>query len=228
MAEYDAKEREKYGGAKAPLPVSPDQLPDQLAKSKSFTSRDEVERRIMLDLGRWVALEGEWKDERRVFVPRWMAYDLLKNSETIAFLISELFPNDLFFLYSINMDDVATATARIHEILFGRVYPQMYNIICATLQIDDDERGLLERRITPRDLLEIFCVIMEDNIVNQNLKAITKKIQAVLGEKFNLESVFPNISDIMGERYTAPSESTPTSNSSSYGNTGISTKKNNG
>lgn len=220
MAEYSEQERQKYGGADAPKPVAPDQTNTHLENSKMFSSRDEVEKRIMLDLGRWVSLEGEWNGERRIFVPRWMAYELLRNSETIAFLVSELFPKDLFFLYSINMDDVATATARIHEILFGRVYPQIYDIICTTCQIDEEERALLERRITPRDFLEIFCVIMEDNIVNQNLKAITKKIQAVVGEKFNLANVFPSIYDSTGVQYGTPSTPTPTNNSSSFGSTG--------
>lgn len=223
MANYDEQERQKYGGAEAPPRVSPDQ-PDYLDKSKVFQSRDEVERRIMLDLGRWVALEGEWKGERRIYVPRWMAHDLFVNSETIAFLISELFPHDLFFLYSINMDDIATATARIHEILFGRVYSQVLDIICATCQVDDEDRGVFERRITPRDLLEIFCVVMEDNVVNQNLRAITKKIQAVVGEKFNLENVFPSILDGTVGQSQTHSAPTPMSNSSSSGNTGTSQK----
>lgn len=224
MAQYSEEERQRIMGKPPPNKPTNDNLPPHLAGSQKFNSRDEVERKIMLDLGRYVSLEGEWHDERRVFVPRWSAHELFVNSETIAFIISELFPNDLFFLYSINMDDVATAAARIHEILFGRVYPQILDIICTTLQIDDDERGLFERRITPRDLLEVFCVVMEDNLTNENLRAITKKIQAVLGEKFNLESVFPNISDIMGVPPEALLPRTPMSNSSSSGSTGTSTK----
>lgn len=217
-------------------------MPDEKAVSdkRSFASRDQIERAILLDKGRRVGLEGTWKickdthgkdivDEKgnlvwtwgnEIWVPRWSLRMMLQCSDRIASIIATLFPDDMSFLFKIDMNELATAAAKINEILFFKVAPEVFDICCYTLGIETDEdRSLFERRVTPRDLLEIFVTIIEHEINNESMQAITKKVQRLLGEKFSLENVFPNLSEVMAGLPMPSLMDIPQANSISYPNT---------
>lgn len=193
--------------------------PDVPNMEQPYGSRTEVEQKIFLDRGLIVTLEGSWKGRREIFVPRWSMYAFIQSGKAISEMVYILFPNDLFFLYNINSDEMATAAARIYDILIGKVYPQMAEIVMSTCGILPDERGAFERSITPRDFMEIFTVIFEQNLGSEELRAITKKLQRLLGEKFRLENAFPTISDIMGEDLYNALTISPTNSSPFSGST---------
>lgn len=203
-------------------PQRPAPLPNQAVSDTRASGREAVERAILLDQGSFVDIEGTWKtcrdlvtkkeildadgkpvwrDESKVFVPRWSLRQMMLCSDRIATIITTLFPGDLFFLFNVEMEEIATAAARVNEILFHRVGPQVFDINAMTCGVEsDEERALFERKLTPRDHLEIFVKIVEHEINNDNMQAITKKVKRLLGEKFSLENVFPSISDFMAEQ----------------------------
>lgn len=211
-----------------------------VADSRRFNSRDQVERAVLLDKGRLVGLEGTWQtckdgqgrdklDEegklnytwgREIWVSRWSLRMMMQCSDRIAKIIATLFPNDLSFLFTVDTSQLATAAAKINEIIFYRVASEVFDICCITCGVmTDEERALFERKITPRDLLEIFTTIIEHEINNDNMQAITKKVRRLLGEKFSLENVFPNLSELTEELLTQFSTGTPPINLTSSPNT---------
>lgn len=188
------------------------------AESRRILGRDQIERTILLDKGCFRGLEGTWKtckdahgkdvvDEggklvwtwgNKIWIPRWSLRQMMQCSDRIARIVATLFPDDLFFLFTVDMSELATAASRINEILFYQVAPEVVDICCFTCGVEtDEEREQFINSITPRDILEIFTTVVEKEISNENMQAITKKVQRLLGERFSLENVFPNLGDIM-------------------------------
>lgn len=225
-------------------PQRPVENQGQAVLDKRASGREVIERAILLDKGRHIDIEGTWKTCRdlisgkeikdndgnviwtegsKLWIPRWSLRQMVSCSERIATIITTLFPGDLFFLFNVEMEEVATAAARVNEILFHRVGPEVFDINCMTCGVEtQEERALFERKLTPRDHLEIFVTIVEHEINNDNMQAITKKVKRLLGEKFSLENVFPSLSDFTAEQSNQFLTDLQATNSTSFPNTPLS------
>lgn len=201
-------------------------------EKKAFQSRDEVEQKGLFYRGRMVKMTDTiWLGQDTIFLPKWnmdLAYDL---GRTITQIIATLFPHDWFFLASIDTTKVATGAARIYHIVYDEIYPQAMEVVQKTLRsteykdaeyhvsMDDEEWSKLKRALSPLDFLELFVSVVEQEINNEVMQALSKKVQRLLGERFALENAFPSISETMEEVSTSLLEQLRSSNLQSSTNT---------
>lgn len=175
-----------------------EQLANFQGKDKIFKDRDDVEVKALLDQGRVVELEGVWNGKKTLLVPRWSVRRFYSCGHWIALIIANLFPHDLFFLLQVDITKQATAAAQIWEIL-SRVYNEVAKVICITCNIKEEEAEEFFEAISQIDFLELFCTIIEQEINNQTVEAITKKFQRLLAERFQLENVLPDFGELSEE-----------------------------
>lgn len=201
--------------------------------TKVFQSREEVEQQALFYRGRHVTLKDSiWDGSNKVFIPKWSMETSFELGKTITTIIAILFPNDWFFLASLDTTRVATAAARLYHVLFENIYPQMCEVVQYTLRsstlpsdglyhvpMTDEEFSKFKRAVSPQDFMEIFVSIVEQEINNQVMQALSKKVQRLLGERFALENAFPNISELMEEASTSLLEQLRSSSSQSSTNT---------
>lgn len=181
-----------------------------------FKNRGDVEAAIVFDKYRDIKLQGSWEGQSSIRVPRWMAKQYFELSEEIAQLIMQLFPNNYFFLFYVDHSKIASAVAEVQEVLFNKVGKTMVRVIMRTCKIDEAREDEFLESVTGWDLIEVFLCIVEMNINNDMMRAMQKKFRRLLGERFALENVFPELEDIMdGHRNTA-STASPTKNSLSF------------
>ena len=191
--------------------VAPDGLPE-----KVFNSRNEAEIDILYDKGVDVKLDGSWKGKQIIHVPRWNLRKAHSCGKYVAQIIMDLFPNDVLFLVQINFDDKATAAEKLYDILFNRCYDQACRVVMITLGINDETEALeFIESLMPEDLMELFTVIIEQEINNKRTEAILKKVQRLLVEKFRLENESFDLQSIADLLLTRSSTVSPLSNLSS-------------
>lgn len=186
---------------------------EKLAETKKvFESREEVEQKGLFYKGRIVKFhDSAYQGKAEIFVPKWNMDTAYELGRSITWIIATLFPHDWFFLATLDTTKVATAAARVYKILYEDIYPQVMEIIQKTLRtskhpdvtyhipMDDEEFSVFRRSMSPVDIVELFVAIVEQEINNEVMQALSKKLQRLLGEKFQLENAFPNISELMGE-----------------------------
>lgn len=163
-----------------------------------FGDRTVVEIDILKAQGKIVTLMGSWLGKREIQVPRWNIETLLMLGDDTAQLIADVFPNDLFFLYQIDTHQPATAAYEIADILFRKMSVRMLNIVYTTLEVvGDDEQKKFRRSLAPSDLLEIWVTIMEQEINNETMEALQKKVRRILADRFALQNVWPSFAEFM-------------------------------
>jgi len=189
---------------------------DEFGNLPIFLNRDSVEWKILADQGTEVALDGSIRGERRVRVPRWSARKGHQCGKHVAEIIATLFPNDLIFLVQLDWSKVSTASSQVYEILFERAYDQMIRVICVTLDMyKESEIEEFLNTVTPVDILTLFCTIVEQELGQDNIDAILKKVQRLLAEKFQLGSDSYDLQSILEQAFKNFSTSIPPSNLSS-------------
>jgi len=163
-----------------------------------FHSREEVELLSLMDQGKLVELSAPIFGENTVRIPRWSMRKAFQCGEEVSRIIATLYPNDISFLLQINWTKQATAHAQLYDIICVRVLDPVMRIICLTLEIHEKEKQeQLINEITPEDVMEIFCTIIEQEVNNERMEAILKKVERLLTEKFRLENVSLNVNEIL-------------------------------
>jgi len=189
---------------------------DEFGRLPVFLDRDSAEWKILADQGTDVSLVGSINGEKVVKVPRWSARKAHQCGKYIATIIATLFPNDLIFLIQLDWTKVSTASSQVYEILYERCYDQMMRVICVTLDIyEESEIEKLVNTIAAEDVLELFCVIVEQQVGQSHVEAILKKAQRLLAEKFRLGKESYDLQSILEQVFGAYSTTTPPKNSSS-------------
>lgn len=167
-------------------------------ETKVFSERAEVETLTLYDQGRDAKLSVEFRGSTTVRVPRWSMRKAHKCSSAVAEIIAALYPNDLLFLYQIDYTKRADAASKIHKILMYDIYDPTMQIICATLDIlDKEDVASFMDTIGPEDMMELFCIIIEQELNSDRIEAVVKKFQRLLMEKFPLQNVSLGLQDIL-------------------------------
>ncbi len=171
--------------------------PEGTVHSK-FKNLGEVEREAIFGEGKEVVFnESVWNGSKKIIVPKWSMYEMEQLGGAIAMIVAELYPHDILFLAQIDTSRVATAASKIYDLIYNRVLPQVKEVVRVTFRMDEEMFSQFYRSLRPYDFIEIFVTIVEQEINNDVVLALQKKVLRLLGEKFHLENVSPISCDTM-------------------------------
>jgi hypothetical protein len=188
--------------------------------SPRFTDRSDVDMAGLMEPGSWVPLQYyPWKGEQKIFVRAWMLYEHRKCSEHVLRIMQLIFPNDIFFIAHLSMQEVfgnAETYARLYDLVYNRLYDHVAVLIKHTCDITDEEWPEFERKASLLDLLRIFVRIIEQEFHNDVMQALLGKFHRLIADALPSEKWLPSISELTEAVLKASGDSPSTNSQSLY------------
>lgn len=164
---------------------------------KKFLSRGDVEKQILFKDDWEFQFQNEVYGQYIHTIKRWSTRTAMLCSDYVLKIITGLYPEDIFFLASIDYSNPVELHKKLYNILVNRVMADGMKIIFITMGIrkHEDQEAFLDETY-PEEVLELFSKIMALEMTEERVFNILKKTVEILEDKFQLQRLSVDFSNI--------------------------------